>query len=69
MREVLVPRGDAPLVNLRPYMGMFFVDKELVDAAIDELEKIPVRAALGEPPNPLEKLAFHLLQSATRAWL
>jgi hypothetical protein len=34
---------------------------EFINECIDELEKMPARAALGESPTKLEQLAYQLL--------
>lgn len=59
MRAVLQPGGTAPVVCLR--LNDRFFDKDFIHGCIDELDKMPIRAALGEPPTNLEKLAFMLL--------
>ena len=59
MRTHLQPGGTAPVVGLRLNDRFFHVD--FVHKCIDELEKMPVRNALGQPPTELEKLAFMLL--------
>ncbi len=59
MRHALKPRGTANISRLQ--MDDPFVDYNFVLKCIDELEKIPVRAALGDNPSNLEKLAYMLL--------
>jgi len=59
MRRALKPRGTANISRLQ--MDDPFVDYNFVLKCIDELEKIPVRAALGDNPSNLEKLAYMLL--------
>lgn len=60
MRNNLQPRGTAPVVQLRlSGYGMF--DSEFVAKCIDELERIPARALVGDMPTNLEKLAYQLL--------
>ena len=60
LRDVLQPRGTAPVVRLRlAGYGMF--DSDFVSACIDDLEKIALQAELGVLPSNLEKLAYHLL--------
>jgi polyphosphate kinase len=60
LRNNLQPRGTAPLVRLRINgVGMF--NKEFVDLCLDELERMPMRAAVGDGPTNLEKLAYQLL--------
>lgn len=59
MRHHLQPRGTAPVVRLDLNDRFFHVD--FINKCIDELEKMPLRAALGEQPSNLEKLAYTLL--------
>ena len=60
LRNNLQPRGTAPVVQLHlAGYGMF--NKEFVDLCLDELEKMPMRAAVGDGPTNLEKLAYQLL--------
>lgn len=60
MRHYLKPSGTAPIVQLHlDGCGMF--NHDFITACIDELEKMPSRAALGEPPTKLEQLAYQLL--------
>jgi hypothetical protein len=60
LRHSLVPRGTAPVVQLRiSGAGMF--DKEFVDKCLDELERMPVRAMVGDHPTHLEQLAYQVL--------
>lgn len=59
MRNNLRPRGTAPVVGLQ--LNNRFFNKEFIDQCVDELEKVALRAQLGEMPNPLEKLAYTLL--------
>jgi hypothetical protein len=60
LRNNLQPRGTAPVVRLRlAGYGMF--NSDFVSKCIDDLEKIPLRAHLGEYPSNLEKLAYQLL--------
>lgn len=60
MRHYLKPKGSAPIVQLHlAEYGMF--DHNFINECIDELEKMPARAALGEPPTKLEQLAYQLL--------
>lgn len=59
MRHALKPRGTANISRLQ--MDDPFVDYNFVLRCIDELEKIPTRAALGDNPTNLEKLAYMLL--------
>ena len=59
MRAALAPRGTANISRLQ--MDNSFVDYDFVCKCIDELERMPLRAELGQPPSNLEKLAYMLL--------
>ncbi len=59
MRERLQPGGTAPVVGL--HLNNRFFNEDFIVQCIDELEKMAIRAQLGEMPNPLEKLAYTLL--------
>lgn len=59
MRNNLRPGGTAPIVGL--HLNNRFFNKEFIDQCIDELDRVALRAQLGEMPNPLEKLAYTLL--------
>ena len=62
LRNNLKPRGIAPIVMLNiNSLGGMEVHSEFVSKCIDELERIPLMAELGELPSPLQKLAFMLL--------
>jgi hypothetical protein len=61
MREELQPKGTAPIVILRPMGIGIEMHADFVTKCIDELERIPMRAAVGEVPSNLEKLAYQLL--------
>ena len=61
MRNELQPKGTAPLVILRPLGIGIEMHADFVTKCIDELERIPMRAALGDMPTNLEKLAYQLL--------
>jgi hypothetical protein len=60
MRNNLQPQGTAPVVNLR-LNGVAMFNKEFVDKCLDELERMPMRAAVGDGPTHLEQLAYQLL--------
>jgi hypothetical protein len=60
LRNNLQPRGTAPVVNLR-LNGVAMFNKEFVDRCLDELERMPMRAAVGDGPTHLEQLAYQLL--------
>ena len=59
MRSALQPKGTANVVHLQ--MGNPFVDYDFVADCLQELEMMPIRAAMGDAPSKLEKLAFMLL--------
>lgn len=61
MREVLQPKGTAPLVRL--FLGdAAYFDEAFVRECIDDLERTGISAhALGEPLTPLQKLAMNVL--------
>jgi len=59
MRASFVPQGTARIVAL--HLNERFFDSSFIEQCIQELEKLPVRATLGEPPTALEKLAYTLL--------
>lgn len=61
MRANLQPKGTAPIVILRPLGIGIEMHADFVSKCIDELERMPMRAALGEYPSNLEKLAYQLL--------
>jgi hypothetical protein len=61
LRNALQPKGTAPIVILRPLGIGIEMHSDFVSKCIDELEQMPVRAAMGEPPTNLEKLAYELL--------
>ena len=60
LRNQLQPLGTAPVVQLR-VGGHGLVNSDFINKCIDELERMPIRAALGDMPNNLEKLAYMLL--------
>lgn len=59
MRAVLQPKGTAPVVGL--HLNDRFFHKDFIYNCIEELERMPLKAALGEKPSNLEKLAYMLL--------
>ena len=60
LRNELVPRGTLPVVPL--HLTNRFFNKEFIDQCINEVERIETyRAALGDKPNCLERLALILL--------
>ncbi len=62
LRNTLLPKGSAPIVLLNT-LGPAGIEThvDFVQKCIDELEQMPVRAALGDGPTNLEKLAYQLL--------
>ena len=61
MRDRLKPGGTAPIVGLKTAPYGLWLNHSFVESCIDELEKMPIRAELGQPPTNLEKLAYMLL--------
>lgn len=59
MRHHLAPKGTANVSRLQ--MDNPFVNHDFVLKCIDELERMPLRAELGQPPTALEQLAYMLL--------
>jgi hypothetical protein len=60
MREMLVPRGEAPIIRLQIDNAYFKAD--FITACIDKLEKKMMLAAVGlDDLNELEKLAIYIL--------
>lgn len=59
LRQTLVPGGTLPIVHIQ--MNDPFFNYDFIRSCIDELEKIPARAAVGDQPSNLEKLAYALL--------
>lgn len=60
MRNQLRPRGTAPVVQLHiAGYGMF--NSDFVTQCIDELDKMHIRAACGDKPTALERLAYQVL--------
>jgi hypothetical protein len=64
LRNNLQPKGTAPIVILRTLGVGIEMHPDFVNKCIDELERMPLRAALGETPTNLEKLAYQLLLDA-----
>ena len=62
MRNAFQPLGTAPLSYLP--IGNQFFHVEFINKCIDELERMPAKAFLGEQPSNLEKLAYELLCAA-----
>ena len=61
LRNALQPKGTAPVVILRPLGIGIEMHADFVSKCIDELEQMPIRAAMGDGPTNLEKLAYELL--------
>ena len=61
MRNNLRPQGTAPIVMLHTNGSGLWLNHEFVTTCIDELERMPMKAALGQEPSNLEKLAYMLL--------
>lgn len=62
LRNNLQPIGTVPVVMLKPiHSSGIEMHVDFVKACIDELEKMPLRAAVGDGPSNLEKLAYQLL--------
>lgn len=61
MRENLEPKGalDVCYVHMNTHYN-----KEFIWKCIDELEKMPMRMALGDKPSCLEQLAYELLMES-----
>jgi hypothetical protein len=59
MKLYLVPQGTADVVILR--MDNRFYRSAFINECIKDLERMPVRIAMGENPTALERLAFHVL--------
>jgi hypothetical protein len=62
LRNRLQPMGTAPVVLLRPIHSVgIAMHVDFVQKCIDELERMPMRVELGQPPTNLESLAYQLL--------
>lgn len=65
LRNELRPKGTAPVVLLKPMHSVGIeMHVDFVQKCIDELEQMPLRAELGQPPTNLEKLAYELLKDS-----
>ena len=63
MRDHLQPKGTAPIVQLQlAGHGMF--NSDFITKCINELERMDIRAVMGEGPTNLEKLAYQLLKDS-----
>jgi hypothetical protein len=64
LRERLVPLGTKPLVRLH-LKSATFVNTELIDDAINELERLPLELMLeGGEPTALQKIAIMVLKDS-----
>ena len=62
LRNNLRPMGTAPIVLLKPiHPSGIEMHADFVSKCIDELERMPMRTAMGDAPTNLEKLAYQLL--------
>ena len=61
LRNNLQPKGTAHIVILRTLGVGIEMHPDFVNKCIDELDRMPLRAALGDNPTNLEKLAYQLL--------
>jgi hypothetical protein len=61
LRNALQPKGTAPIVGLNTRGSGIWMNKDFVARCLDELERMPMRAAVGDGPTHLEQLAYQLL--------
>lgn len=59
LRARTKPQGTANVTYLE--LGSLFYDHDFIQQCIEELERIPKMAVLGEMPSPLQKLAYDIL--------
>lgn len=59
MRQVLLNQGNGKIATLHVIDKLF--NAEFVERCIEELERMPLRTAVGDEPTNLEKLAYCLL--------
>lgn len=65
IRNNLQPQGTSPTVRLHFGGGeAMYMHYSFISECIAEVERIPIRAALGDRPSNLEKLAYELLKSS-----
>ena len=62
LRNNLQPRGTLPVVGL--HLNERFFDAGFINSCIDELDRMTARAAVGDKPSNLEKLAYTLLMDS-----
>ena len=60
LRNQLQPRGTAPVVQLF-IAGYGMYNSDFVTKCIDELDRMHLRAAVGDKPTALEQLAYQVL--------
>jgi hypothetical protein len=63
MRCKLVPQGTLPAVKLH-LNNYGYVNHDFILRCLDEIDKLPMKQALGEPPSELERLAIMLLMDS-----
>ena len=63
-RARLRPHGTADLVRLCLKGDSAYIKTSLVQAAIDEIARLPMMVALGEEVSPLQQLAIMLLKDS-----
>jgi hypothetical protein len=63
MRCALVPGGTLPVVKLH-LNNHGYVNHDLILRCLDEIDKLPMKQALGEPLSELERLAIMLLMDS-----
>ena len=62
MRNNLRPRGTLQVIGL--HLNDRFFDAGFINQCIDELDRMTARAAVGDVPSNLEKLAYTLLMDS-----
>lgn len=62
LRTVHAPKGKEDVILLRPGgSGFLEVSSADITACINQIERMPILAAIGHDPSPLETLAIRLL--------
>ena len=67
LKRCLQPGGTADIVPIGWHCSTSrsaFYDRAFVHSCVDEIDKVTVRAMLGETPTPLERLAIELLMES-----
>ena len=64
LRAAFRPKVENGPILIRPNSGFLEVTEEEVQSAIDDIERLFVRKALGDGPSSLEKLAVRLLMES-----